>query len=255
MTKNNLRIFVVGVLSTVMVFAMAFSLLAESQLKTVQVKEGGINIYVDNELQEPTDAKGERVYPISYNGTTYLPIRALTGMLTDKAVFWDGTAKAIRIGATAKAGQEVRLNELENFTSKDHLAVGKGAEFTDWTGKPVHPFNALVKKYKRPDIAMNIDTNREFSTFKANFVLNKKYDGDSSLTKDKDVIFSLFGKERPNGDYKIIESYKINFDNPTEFVNIDISNYVQLALTMQYGDSYDNDQISYSLHNITLVRK
>ena len=62
---------------------------ALSALRQINVSMGGISIYVDGKLQVPTDVNGNEVEPLIYAGTTYLPVRALTGMLTDKEVEWD----------------------------------------------------------------------------------------------------------------------------------------------------------------------
>ncbi len=47
-----------------------------------------INIVLDGEVKDLRDANGNRVYPISYNGTTYVPIRAVSNLL-DVDVKWD----------------------------------------------------------------------------------------------------------------------------------------------------------------------
>ena len=52
---------------------------AVSVLTNVQIKAStGLNIYVDGKLYEPTDVNGNVVEPFLYNGTTYLPARAIS---------------------------------------------------------------------------------------------------------------------------------------------------------------------------------
>ena len=43
------------------------------------------------------DVKGNEVFPISYDGTTYLPIRAISGLLKIK-IKWDGEKNSIYLG-------------------------------------------------------------------------------------------------------------------------------------------------------------
>ena len=56
------------------------------------------------------DANGQRVYPISYNGTTYVPIRAVGNMMGID-VAWDGANNAVLLGKTGMA-----LDFIESFT-------------------------------------------------------------------------------------------------------------------------------------------
>lgn len=54
-------------------------------------------VMYDFEIQTFKDADGMRVYPLNYNGSTYLPIRAVSGLMNEP-ITWDGTAKKISIG-------------------------------------------------------------------------------------------------------------------------------------------------------------
>lgn len=47
-------------------------------------------------LQTFEDANGKAVYPIIYNGTTYLPLRAVSEMM-DKTIEWDAVSKTVNI--------------------------------------------------------------------------------------------------------------------------------------------------------------
>lgn len=57
----------------------------------------GIKIVVDGHKLNPTDANGKTVEPIIYNGTTYLPVRAVADAF-GKAVSWDGTNFTVYLG-------------------------------------------------------------------------------------------------------------------------------------------------------------
>ena len=46
-----------------------------------------------------TDAKGNRVYPITYEGSTYLPVRAVAG-LAGYEVNWDQATRTVDLGET-----------------------------------------------------------------------------------------------------------------------------------------------------------
>ena len=57
-----------------------------------------ITVKYNGETQELKDAAGNQVYPISYNGTTYLPVRAVADMLGIE-VNWDGPTQTVWLGA------------------------------------------------------------------------------------------------------------------------------------------------------------
>lgn len=257
MQKNNLKAFLTGVLTTVLVFTMVFSPLAEGVLKTIQVKEGGINIYVDNELKIPTDANGNKVYPMVYNGTTYLPVRALTNMLTDKPVVWDGATSSIRIGATSRKGEEVKLNELENFTRKEWLAVGQGAEFKNHEGKTVKAFNALTDSLTDPEQVMKIMTNGEFSAIKGKLILTETFMKNKGKEGfgGEEIRLTIYGKKLGSQEYSVVDKYKIDVDTPMLDINTDISAYAEISLVTTVDEYAHFDGDEHAFHNITLIRK
>ncbi len=84
-----------------------------------------------------------------YDGTTYLPVRALTGMLTDKEVAWDQESQTVYIGQRPDVGvKSVPIDELKAYdtfsssTSSSSLYTGKDAQFTV-LGDTYSPFNRM----------------------------------------------------------------------------------------------------------------
>ena len=59
-----------------------------------------VTVKLNGEVQTMTDANGKRVYPIMYEGTTYLPVRAVAGM-AGLAVDWDQATRTAVLGKTA----------------------------------------------------------------------------------------------------------------------------------------------------------
>ena len=56
-----------------------------------------ITLKLDGEAQVLTDASGVRTYPITYNGTTYLPVRSIAGLL-GVDVGWDQATQSVLLG-------------------------------------------------------------------------------------------------------------------------------------------------------------
>lgn len=90
--------FVAGMLTMAMVFALGIPALAAGTTQTLKdVLVGGIRIVIDGQELHPTDAGGNPVNPMIYNGTTYLPVRAVASAL-GKAVYWDGPSYTVYLG-------------------------------------------------------------------------------------------------------------------------------------------------------------
>ena len=75
--------------STMIIFAVSETV----QNINAQIRQDYI-ISIDGEVQTFEDANGNKVYPIIYEGTTYLPVRAI-GEVMDKNVFWNADLKKI----------------------------------------------------------------------------------------------------------------------------------------------------------------
>ena len=61
------------------------------------VKTEGIRIVLDGKEFTCTDANGEVVNPMIYDGTTYIPVRAVSSAF-GKAVYWDGEESTVYLG-------------------------------------------------------------------------------------------------------------------------------------------------------------
>ena len=82
------------------------TVLATTGTKTIEVAYNNIKICMDGEMIDPKDANGQTVEPFIYNGTTYLPVRAV-GTVIGKDVSWDGVEKVVYLGA--------KPNDAENW--------------------------------------------------------------------------------------------------------------------------------------------
>ena len=60
-----------------------------------------ITITYNGEAQSFKDTKGNPVYPITYNGTTYLPVRGVSDLL-GVAVNWDQATNTVQLGTNEK---------------------------------------------------------------------------------------------------------------------------------------------------------
>lgn len=106
--KKTLKGYLLGFLSAAIVTSgVAY---AAGTTTLYDVIANGIKIVIDGEKINPTDANGNTVEPIIYNGTTYLPVRAVANAL-GKAVYWDGPNYTVYLG-DMDGGLEYPTEEL-----------------------------------------------------------------------------------------------------------------------------------------------
>lgn len=111
---RTVRTFLAGVLAALLVVGMIPSALAAAG-KTITVYPG-INIYIDDQKLEPKDANGKPVEVFTYNGTTYLPVRAIAEAL-GKNVQWDGRTQSVYLGQHGTTQPTTWLNQEEYFNA------------------------------------------------------------------------------------------------------------------------------------------
>lgn len=120
--KNNIKSFIAGALVT-MVFVMSFNpVLARNLSKSVEVVYRDIKIYVDDKKINPSDTNGNIVEPFIYNGTTYLPVRAI-GEAFGKPVEWEGTTSTIYVGTHSDEKPDLSITSTTPyFTSNTNAS-------------------------------------------------------------------------------------------------------------------------------------
>lgn len=145
--------FALFVLTAVLLFsASATGAYADGSGVPVQKKvmfylKPDISIEINKVRQVFKDANGQMVYPIIYNGTAYLPIRAISAIM-EEPVEWDGGSKSIYIGKTLKfpVKSDARI-------STDSIQEASRSDISFLNG--MQP--SLVTGYSKPDILVMYD--------------------------------------------------------------------------------------------------
>ena len=84
-------------LALCLVVGMSIGALAATSTEKIEaLMNYGIQIKYNGVAQKFTDVNGKQVYPISYKGTTYLPVRAVTEAMGCK-VDWNASEHAVYI--------------------------------------------------------------------------------------------------------------------------------------------------------------
>lgn len=87
----------------------------------IDVHIGGIRIYWDGVEKTLKNVKGEKVEPMIYNGTTYVPLRAMS-QLMGKEVEWDQATTSVYVGGKP-VQSTLHLEDLER-SKIDSYSVG-----------------------------------------------------------------------------------------------------------------------------------
>ncbi len=95
----------------------AFAGLVPLISKNIKVSYG-IDIYLNDEKLIPKDSKGNTVDVFMYNGTTYLPVRAISEALGE-VVQWEGSTSSVYIGEHKSDKPAVMLGNLDYFDGTD----------------------------------------------------------------------------------------------------------------------------------------
>ena len=140
----------------------------------------GIKIVIDGQKLNPTDANGNKVEPIIYNGTTYLPVRAVANAL-GKAVYWDGPNYTVYLG-NMDGGLEYPTIEIE-----DMISISDDIEQTD------RLTDNYGNRYSRAIISGGYG-------YTAQYLLNMKY------SKFKATLYVPEGEDDDIASYLTIEA-------------------------------------------------
>ena len=119
---------------------------AEVTSVTVEMRPN-VTILVDGVERTFYNVQGQEVHPLYYQGTHYLPVRAI-GELMGRNVNWDGSTKTITLSGTRTTGNVQGTPDtdaqVQNITADIHpdftiVVDGTVRNFRDAQGKAVYP--------------------------------------------------------------------------------------------------------------------
>ena len=113
--KKTLKGYLIGFLSAIFIIGCVTAFAANTTT-LYDVIVDGVKIVLDGKEFTCTDANGTVVQPMIYNGTTYIPVRAVSSAF-GKAVYWDGDNKTVYLGNMDGKLEEptLKLEDIENI--------------------------------------------------------------------------------------------------------------------------------------------
>jgi hypothetical protein len=98
MNKNRRSRLVITIATIFVIFLVSgVAVYAKQMEQSIKVIYNNIKIVIDGKEFKPKDAKGNDLEPFVYNGTTYLPVKAIANAF-GKDVVWDAKTSTIKIG-------------------------------------------------------------------------------------------------------------------------------------------------------------
>lgn len=143
----------------------------------------GVSIYLDDVKLNPTDANGNPVEAFIYNGTTYLPVRAVSEAL-GQVVQWDGKTHSVYIGKHSGDKPAVMLKDLDYFSGTHSNDFYTAETEKDNTG--VTHANCITRSFKRTYLI-----NGQYSRLTG--TLYQTYEGRSESIAYRDMGIVIYG--------------------------------------------------------------
>lgn len=193
------------------------SILAVGSLEEIKAYLNyGIGIEFNGVEQTMHDANGNRVYPISYNGTTYVPVRAVSNIL-GVPVEWDGTNNKVLLGTN---------NEKDFIETLEPIGGEKPNHYSKKDGSSI----TIGEKTYNNHMFIGYDYSLIYN-------LNKKY---SKLTIDvhsrsvsKDTKLEVIGDNE-----KVLATINVEPNELPKTFTVDVSNVEKLTFKGTNGIYY-----------------
>lgn len=227
--RQKMRWYLFGMLSAILVVQLLTPALALFQ-QTIQVYSG-LDVYVDDMKLDPKDANGKSVEVFAYNGTTYLPIRAISGAL-GYPIQYDGATASVYVGKHTSDTPAAYLSQMDYFYGSTSISTA-GSEM-DNLGT-THT-NCITRSFDRTYLI-----NGQYT--KISGTLYQTYD-DRSETIRKNCGINIYG------DGRLLYSYSPEMGTqglrPVSF-SVDLTGVLELEVefdSVTYSGAYDRHAIS-----------
>lgn len=224
--KGQIQGFIVGVAVSV----LSIQVLAAPVQKAITVSYNNIKLYVDGNLIDTKDGNGNAAEPFIYNGTTYLPVRAV-GEAFGKPVQWDGDTQSIYVGG--KADTVTGQKEDKIYLGDQLKSYSKSAWIKEYPKDG--NFNMGGKRYTRglQYFMKMVDSQQVYYNLDAQYTtLSGLYGPTDDASYDRNGTVNIYG------DGKLLGSFEAkNGDLPKEF-SLNVTGVLQLEIEFEGASSF-----------------
>lgn len=235
--KKRMQGLIIGVLiGAIMTNGMA---LGKSGTEIIEALYNNIKIYVDGVKIEPKDATGKNVEPFIYNGTTYLPVRAI-GEAIGKKVSWEGSSHSVYIGKMP--GKETYLTDVCPAYDFDEWRY---EESTSSNGKN---FSMAGDLYTRGFTVTPYNCESVISLYN----LNGQYNTLSFIAGHVDGTANQNLELRIYADNELIKIIKLKHNQMPSTYNVNINSALQLKIEAVNPEGDTWAQATYGIANAVI---
>lgn len=230
--KQRLQGLIAGIL--VGLLCAGGAVYAKTGTQTIDVLYDNIKIFLDGEEIEPKDADGQTVEPFVYNGTTYLPVRAV-GNAIGKEVSWDGVEKIVYLGAKP-GGTENWLNVCGpyQYQRADEYRLEDNKFFT-----------MSGKKYTNGFVCKDIIADEGYEAW-ALFNLNGQYDSLTFTVGHVDGTPAINATMNIYLDGVIAYTKELKYDDVAKSVTIPLNYALQMKIEVTDGNWVNRPSYGFS---------
>lgn len=224
MMNNIFKRFAALALCTGMVTGTALA--ANTVYKNIRVQYCGIKLMVNGAPVTPKDANGSTVEPFIYNGTTYLPVRAV-GNALGQDVSWNGNTKTVYIGMNET---DVKSKKLTPYQREYMYTLEGNARTITMMGKPYT--QGLI--------------NESFSPCFALYSLDGLYKSvEMDIGHQDGCLTNYPASLNFYVDGELVDTYQLTGEMQTQHIKVDLNRGLQLKIEGRGSSFY------YGYCNIT----
>lgn len=192
--KKTGKKFLVTLLSVLLAVSVMLNVASAASLVEITAYlNNEIKIMLNGKLFEPKLADGSKVVPITYNGTTYLPLRAISeavGLETS----WDGGTKTVYLGE--KSGQPTGNQEQVIRVTPEYTRGGetlyrvasRTPEYLDRAPGRTFDYGYASEPGFYAGMSLFVPVNYEYKKFKATFWIDEEKDEYGNYKSSPPVI-------------------------------------------------------------------
>lgn len=222
-SKFNIKVFTSGFILASILFSSAAAF-GESIEKQILVVYNNIKIVVDGQTVTPKDANGNIIEPFVYNGTTYLPVRAISQAL-GKEVYYDANTNTIYLGKVSN--QTSYLTDLIPYDINDFINSIFHTKSYSIDGNMT-----ITKKQYTKGLQLQV---AGYQTQKVNYNLDGKYKVITGLVGLDDTDNAFAFKESPvivnfYADEKKIDTLQFNQGDFAKEILLEINGASKLTI-------------------------
>lgn len=226
------QILCTGILiASIITSGVAFS---KQAIETINVTYDNIKIMIDGKEYQPKDANGNAVEPFIYQGTTYLPVRAIANAF-DKDVDWEALTSTVTLGSKnydwldqmgyvdyKTTSVRSTLKPIPAGTTSNGIRYDRGLKFELRADEYQEDNDGSIYSYQDVEYLLN----GKYRTFSGTFISLCKYD-------DQSIIAKIYGDGQ-----LLYTSPIISYGTKATEFNIDVSDYKILKIHVEIPNLY-----------------